>query len=99
MFASFEEKGKIFTDVVTKQPIESLIQTSRHLIQGNIHIRPQERLKDEINMDETFLAVTDATVMDMDGKVIYKTNFIAINRSQIIWLMPVADLATTEGSL
>ncbi len=97
MYASFEEKGKIFTDVVTKQPVEAFIQTTQHLIRGFIHIRPQERLKDEINQGETFLAVTSAKILDNQGNILYKSKFVAINRGQIVWLLPVQDIETGEG--
>ena len=96
MYASFEEKGKIFTDVVTKQPVEALIQTTQHLIQGFIHIRPQERLKDEINQNESFLAVTSAKIFNNQGNVLYRSNFVAINRGHIIWLLPIRDMEPDE---
>ncbi|NPV78186.1 MAG: hypothetical protein HPY59_17655 [Anaerolineae bacterium] len=96
MYASFEEKGKIFTDVITKQPVEALIQTTQHLIRGFIHIRPQERLKDEINQSETFLAVTSARILDNKGNILYRSNFVAINRGHIIWLLPIQDMETVE---
>ena len=98
MYANFEEKGKIFTSVITKQPVEVLIQTTQHLIRGFIHIRPQGRIKDEINQDETFLAVTSAKVFDSQGKTLYQSKFIAINRNQILWVLPIEDLEA-EGEI
>ena len=92
MYASFEEKGKIYTDVVTKAPIEVLVRTSQELIRGKVHIRPQDRLKEELDKQENFLAITDAVVLDENGTEKYQTNFIAINRSHIIWLIPINDL-------
>ncbi|MCC6148124.1 MAG: hypothetical protein IT308_11215 [Anaerolineaceae bacterium] len=97
MYASFEEKGKIFTDVVPKQPVEALIQTSQHLIRGFVHIRHDERLKDEINRGETFLAITSAQILDKEGKTLYKAGFIIINREQIIWLLPASELENPEA--
>jgi uncharacterized protein YcfJ len=47
MYSNFEEKGKIFTQVVTKKPINVTIQTTNQLIRGKIHIRPEDRVKDE----------------------------------------------------
>jgi hypothetical protein len=98
MYASFEEKGKIYTDVVTKTPIEVLIRTNEELIRGKVHIRPQDRLKEELDKPEIFLAVTDAKVLDENGIEKYKTNFIAINRSHIIWLIPLNDLQGAGSS-
>jgi hypothetical protein len=50
MVPGFEdEKGKIFTEVVTKLPVVVMIQTVIHRLHGNIHIRPDERLKAELD--------------------------------------------------
>ena len=72
MFTSFEDKGKIFTNIVTKEPIEVIIQTSIHHIHGFVHVRPDDRIKDEINLNERFLAVTNATVSNNEGKELFK---------------------------
>ncbi len=94
MFTSFEDKGKIFTNIVTKKPVEVHIQTSIHRIHGYVHVRPDDRIKDEINQNERFLAVTDATIFSLTGEEILKTDFLAVNREQIIWMFPKADQDT-----
>jgi len=86
MFTQFEEKGKIFTNVVTKKPVSVHLQTSQNLIRGKVHIRPDERLKDELNQPEIFLAVTDASVFDLAGNLLQQCSFLAVNRQHIIWL-------------
>jgi hypothetical protein len=91
MFTSFEDKGKIFTNIVTKEPVKVVIQTSTHKISGFVHVRPDDRIKDEINQDERFLAVTDATISMNDGKEITRVEFLAVNREQIIWIYPVVE--------
>jgi predicted esterase YcpF (UPF0227 family) len=63
-----------------------------HFIRGRVHIRPDDRLKDEINQNEAFLAVTEAVVQDHQGNTLYKADFLAVNRSQIIWLVPTEEL-------
>ena len=83
-----DEKGKKFTEVITKKSILTLVQTSTHLVRGNVHIRPDERLKNELDRDELFLAVTEADILDANGKVIHHTDFLAVRRTQIIWVMP-----------
>jgi hypothetical protein len=94
MFTSFEDKGKIFTNIVTKKPVEVQIQTSIHRIHGFVHVRPDDRIKDEINQNERFLAVTDATVFALTGEEILSTDFLAVNREQIIWMFPISDQDT-----
>ncbi len=95
MFASFEEKGKIFTQVIKKIPVKVIIQTTAQTIHGNIHIRPEQRVKDEINGGEPFIAVTDAQVFSADGKALQKAEFLLINREQITWMIPIDEPRTT----
>jgi hypothetical protein len=84
----YDEKGKFFTNVVAKIPVRATIQTRMQLIQGNVHVRKGERLKDELDRDETFLAVTDASVQDVNGKALFEASFLAVQRAQIIWVRP-----------
>lgn len=88
MTIEYDDKGKFFTDVVTKTSIPSVIQTTAHLIRGNVHVRQGERLKNELENSEKFTAVTDATVYDYEGKVVFTGRFLAVRRDQIVWVMP-----------
>jgi hypothetical protein len=83
----YDDKGKYFTNVISKQPLSVLIQTTRQLIRGRIHIRAGERLKDSLDLPEPFLAVTDAVVLDDSGKEIQHVEFLAVQRAQIVWVM------------
>lgn len=97
MFDPFEEKGKIYTKVVTKSPVKVILQTAINRIVGFVHVRQGDRLKDALVTSEHFLAVTDAEIYDVDGtKVIYHTNFIAVNLNQILWVVPEEELITGE---
>jgi len=91
MTIEFDDKGKIFTDIVSKTEVEALVQTTQHLVRGKVHVRHEERLKDELDRDELFLAVTNAIVFDANGKELHKTHFLAVRRAQIVWVMPVND--------
>lgn len=96
MSIRFDDKGKFFTDVISKEAVPVIIQTLTHRIQGQVHIRPGERLKDEINQGEAFFAVTEATVYDHSGKKLYRCDFLAINREHIIWLLPEDQMMSFE---
>jgi hypothetical protein len=89
MTLEFDEKGKIFTDIVSKVEVPAIVQTTQHLIRGNIHVRRDERLKDELDRDELFLAVTNASVIGPDGQTLHQARFMAVRRAQIVWVMPV----------
>ena len=97
MSFEFDEKGKFFTEVVAKVAVTTLIQTTSQLIRGSVHIRPDQRLKDELDREESFLAVTAASILDANGNALYTTDFLAVRRDQIIWVMP-EDEQVTEKS-
>lgn len=98
MTIEFDDKGKIFTDIVSKVAIPAVVQTTKHLIRGKVHVRHNERLKDELDRDELFLAITDASVIDADGNTLHQTRFIGVRRTQIVWVMP-AQGAEEVGEL
>jgi hypothetical protein len=98
MFDTFEEKGKIYTQVITKSPIKIVMQTVLHRIHGLMHVRVGDRLKDELDSAVHFLAVTDAEVYDVNGSnLIFKTSFLAVNFNQIIWVIPEVEIASEKG--
>jgi hypothetical protein len=88
MTIHYDEKGKIFSDIVRKTDVRATIQTIFHRIDGRMFVAPNERPKDALNAEEGFLAVADATVFDADGNKLYRADFIAVNRSHIIWVIP-----------
>lgn len=96
MTIEYDEKGKIFTEVVPKIPIPAVVQTTQHLIRGNVHVHRDERLKDELDRDEFFLAMTDVSVIGADGKVLHKSRFLAVRRAQIVWVMPARESQETS---
>ena len=92
MVTHLDEKGKFFTQVITKTPIPVIIQMPAHRIEGNIHIRPDERIKDEIDRTDPFLPVTEAVIYNPDGTIFASTHFIALNRTLINWILPVDEM-------
>ena len=95
MTIEYDEKGKIFTDIVSKVTIPAVVQTTQHLVHGNIHVRRDERLKDQLDRDELFLAITDASVIGADGQVLHESHFLAVHRAQIVWVMPAREAQET----
>jgi len=91
-----DDKGKVFTDVVPKLTIPAMVQTTQHLIHGNLHVRRDERLKDELDRDKLFLAMTDVQIIGADNQVIHETRFLAVRRDQIVWVMPTRDFGEGE---
>ena len=91
MTIEYDEKGKFYTDVVKKLPVPVVIQTATHLVRGLIHVRDGERLKNELERNEMFLAVTNAVIYGAEDKILYTVPFLAVQRAQIVWIMPVDE--------
>ncbi len=72
MTFEYDEKGKIFTDIVSKISVLATIQTTTHLMRGHVHVRRDQRIKDELDANQT----------------LFQTPFLAVQRSHIIWVMP-----------
>jgi hypothetical protein len=80
------ERG--FRPFVNTSQFPVVIQTVHNQIHGNLHTRENERIKDALNANETFIAITNVRVYDMEGLIQLRTSdFLAINRSQIIWVV------------
>ena len=92
----YDDKGKIYTDIIPKMAVSALVQTTTHLIRGNVHVRRGERVKDELDRDELFLAITEANIIGPGGEVLQQVPFLAVRRAQIIWVAPEED-STQEG--
>jgi len=91
MTIEYDDKGKYYTDIVKKQPVPVVVQTVTHLLRGQVHVREGERLKNELERNETFLAMTNASVYGADDKVLFTVPFMAVQRAQVVWIMPVAE--------
>jgi len=88
MTIEYDENGKIFTDIVSKISIFVTIQTTTHMMRGRMHVRRDQRVKDELDLDENFLALTDVYVQGPDGQTLFHAPFMAVKRSHIVWVMP-----------
>lgn len=88
MTIEYDEKGKIFTDIVSKVAIQATIQTTTHMLRGHIHVRRDQRIKDELDVNENFLALTDVSVLGPDGQTLFQAPFLAVRRSHIVWVIP-----------
>jgi hypothetical protein len=97
MVTQFDDKGKIFTQIISKKPVAVVIQTNQQLIRGTIHVRPNERVIDELNHSQPFLAVTEAEVLTGNGDVIFSCNFLTLNTSHIVWMIPADEIHVNEA--
>ncbi len=98
MTIEYDDKGKIFTDIVSKVAIQATVQTTTHLIRGYLHVRRDQRIKDELDINENFLALTDVSVLGPDGQTLFQAPFLAVRRSHIVWVLPEQDKREEKGS-
>jgi hypothetical protein len=97
MSTHYDDKGKFYTNIISKKNVPVRIQTLHNRIEGIVHIRRGERFKDELNTSELFLAVTDAIVYDNDINELYRIDFLALNRNNIIWIFPLSGEIEYNG--
>ena len=84
----YDENGKIFTDIISKISTYVTLQTTTHMIRGRMHVRRDQRVKDELDRSEKFLALTDVQVLGPDGQALFQSPFLAVDRDHIVWVMP-----------
>ena len=88
-----DHKGKIFSVRMDKDTVRVIMATERHTIVGSVFVRPGNRPKDELNSEDMFIAVSDAQVFDQSGgNLLYKTHFVSVNKSQVLWALPTSEL-------
>ncbi|MGB9586214.1 MAG: hypothetical protein ACPL4H_01655 [Anaerolineales bacterium] len=97
MATRYDEKGKFFTDKISKEQVPVVIQTTYGRIEGFIYVMAGARLKDEINNAEQFIAVTNAKLYNMKDECTYITHFVSVNRDHIVWLLPQAEIQEVLG--
>lgn len=98
MTIEYDEKGKIFTEIISKIPIQATIQTTTHLMRGRLHVRRDQRIKDELDVNENFIALTDVSVLGPDGQTLFQAPFMAVRRSHIVWVIPEQDNREEKSS-
>lgn len=86
MTNEYDEKGKIFTRVVQKDALYVRVQTVTHLITGEMYVEHEQRLKDNLEFAEQFIAITTAKVFTLTGTLTYQADFLTLNRDHIVWL-------------
>lgn len=94
----FDEKGKFYTPRVSKDSLPAFVRTSEQVIVGQIYIRPEKRLKDDLSEDTSrFLPVTDARVYDAaTEQLLYHSSFMLVAYSHIIMISPLEALVETR---
>jgi hypothetical protein len=70
------------------------IYTDRFMIDGEIAMYADARLTDFIVGANCFIAVTDAVVHDLDKKVLFRADFLNLQKEKIVMIMPAVMVQT-----
>ena len=74
--------------VIETRETPAIVQTDTNRIRGKLHLRENERIKDALNTSDTFIAITEAKVFDVEGlALLYETGFLALNRQKVVWVI------------
>ena len=95
-----DEKGKFFTPRVAKDTLPALVRTADQVIVGHVYVRPDKRLKDDLNEDPSrFLPITDARVYNAsDETLLYHSSFLLVAYQHIIMISPLDALADIRST-
>jgi hypothetical protein len=94
-----DENGKFFTPHVSKEPVPVVVHTADQLIVGSVHLRMEQRLKDELNSSgERFLAITDARVYTKGAeKLLYTSTLVLVSHAHVVAVSPLDAFGAAEG--
>jgi hypothetical protein len=84
-----DDKGKFFTAHVTKLRLPITACIGNWIIEGTVHLKSDNRLKDELNDGEMFIAITQARVWQVGSdKLIYEPEVLIVHKNEIAWIFP-----------
>lgn len=86
-----DEYTEEIEELEDKTPV--IVFTRNYRIEGKIALVPGARLTDYVVGANQFIAMTEVTVRDTNGKVLLNSPFLDVNRDQIEIILP-AELAT-----
>jgi len=82
-------RGQYYAEHIRKAQLTVLIATDREYIWGKIFLTPGYRLKDEMNGEGRFVAISEVRVgHDIEGTACREVQFMALNKDYIRWIVP-----------
>lgn len=65
-----------------------IVMTGSYRIVGSVDLLPGSRVTDFLSEARDFFAITDAEVWAMDGRKLFASSFLNVNRDRIELIMP-----------
>jgi hypothetical protein len=99
MDSRIDHKGKYFTEHISKLRVSVVARAGDEFVHGVACLTPDNRLKDELNGSELYLAILDAEVRDgTDQRVLYRAPVVLLNKQQVLWVAPLEDAQRGDGA-
>ena len=84
-----DQKGKYYTTRVSKRTARVQIWAQGMLISGVMYLLLDNRVKDELNNGERFIAITDAEICELGSNTLLaQGETLILNKDQIVWVIP-----------
>ena len=84
-----DQKGKYYTTRVSKRTAKVRILAQGVLISGVMYLLLDNRVKDELNNGERFIAITDAELREPGSNTLLSQGeTMILNKDQIVWVIP-----------
>lgn len=64
-----------------------MVFTPIHRIEGDVHLSSTQRLSDRLNQAKEFLPITSARVYALDGRLLYETDVVMVNKAHIVMML------------
>ncbi len=94
-----DAKGKYYTQHVNKRMIPVTARIQDTIVHGTVHLTLDNRLKDELNAEDNFIAITDAQVVDARTEcTLFETAVLIVNKHHLLWVFPIEAKPTSTQS-
>ena len=96
MVTRIDHNGKSLQRPGAEHRVASIIQTETQRLRGVVFHDLDVRLKDYLNdQAEGFIAVSEVEFLAADGTVTERCEFLAVNKRNVQWVMPIEEPASS----
>lgn len=67
---------------------EVVLYTTRYIVHGSIALLPGSRLTDYLRESRNFIAVCEALVTDLEGRELFRSDFLDVHRDTVEIAIP-----------
>jgi len=97
MVRRIDPTEKLVSSHVRKERFVCIIQTVTQRIRGEAFRSTSNRIVDDLNGAEKFIALTHAEVLGPSDEILARAQFMLVNKNHIVWVLPADDRAPDES--